>query len=67
MACVGEKLEEREAGKTMEVVNAQMEAIGGEIFLCCCVVAHAHQALPSVTHVYRGGQPLTHGRCVLCL
>lgn len=33
MACVGEKLEEREAGKTMEVVNAQMEAIGGEIFL----------------------------------
>jgi hypothetical protein len=31
MACVGEKLEEREAGKTMDVVNAQMEAIGGAL------------------------------------
>eukprot|EP00037_Helgoeca_nana_P014713 m.137356 g.137356 ORF g.137356 m.137356 type:complete len:250 (+) comp22675_c0_seq1:67-816(+) len=27
MACVGEKLEDREADKTMDVINAQMEAI----------------------------------------
>lgn len=29
IACIGEKLEEREAGKTMEVVARQMKAING--------------------------------------
>lgn len=31
IACIGEKLEEREAGKTMEVVARQMKAINGKI------------------------------------
>ena len=30
IACIGEKLEEREAGKTEEVVYRQMQAIVGE-------------------------------------
>ena len=30
IACIGEKLEEREAGKTEEVVYRQMQAIIGE-------------------------------------
>lgn len=31
IACVGEKLEEREADKTMEVIKAQLEGIRAEI------------------------------------
>jgi triosephosphate isomerase len=31
IACVGEKLADREAGKTMEVVNAQLDAIKSKI------------------------------------
>lgn len=31
IACVGEKLEEREAGKTMEVVSAQLTAIAAQL------------------------------------
>jgi triosephosphate isomerase len=31
IACVGEKLEEREGGKTLEVVERQLEAVAGEI------------------------------------
>ena len=31
IACIGERLEEREAGKTEEVVYRQMQAIVGEI------------------------------------
>jgi triosephosphate isomerase len=31
IACVGEKLEEREAGKTKEVVERQLQAIAKEI------------------------------------
>jgi triosephosphate isomerase len=32
MACVGEKLEEREAGKTNDVVGEQLDAIAGNLF-----------------------------------
>jgi len=31
ISCVGEKLEDREADKTMDVINAQMEAIGASV------------------------------------
>lgn len=31
ISCVGEKLEDREAGKTMDVINAQMEAIAAAV------------------------------------
>jgi triosephosphate isomerase len=31
IACVGEKLEEREANKTMDVIKAQLEGIEAEI------------------------------------
>lgn len=31
IACVGEKLEEREADKTMEVIKAQLEGIRAEV------------------------------------
>ncbi len=31
IACIGEKLEERESGKTNDVVAAQLSAIAGQI------------------------------------
>ena len=37
--CVGEKLEEREAGKTDEVVFRQTKAIAG--MLCICLISLA--------------------------
>jgi triosephosphate isomerase len=33
IACIGEKLEEREANKTLEVVTQQLEAIKGKTFI----------------------------------
>lgn len=35
IACVGETLEQREGGKTLEVVSDQIKAIAGKFFLSC--------------------------------
>jgi triosephosphate isomerase len=44
IACVGEKLEDREAGKTTEVVFRQLEAIAKEV--------------PDLTHVVIAYEPV---------
>lgn len=51
IACVGEKLEDRESDKTMDVINAQMDAIAGESWFerQCAFVCHAHPALDPTT------------------
>lgn len=33
--CIGEKLEEREAGKTFDVCFQQMQAFAGKLFALC--------------------------------
>ncbi len=48
IACIGEKLDERETGKTMEVVAKQMKAING--------MSHtSHHRLNKLVAEYRSG------------
>lgn len=47
IACIGEKLDEREAGKTEEVVYRQMAAIAG-LYIHARMYTHMH----ACTHIH---------------